>query len=271
MTISTENLQSMGQDIDFLNKKIVDLSFQLENHPVYQLIQTTTNLKIFMKSHVVAVWDFMSLLKRLQRDLTCVELPWFPKTQTTQWQTALDPRFVRLINEIVLGEESDKWFCSETNTTIGPIDHFSLYLSAMSEVGADCSTIDKLYQTRSWNHLQGIQKTFVDYHIQLATTGTIGEVAAAFFYGREKLIPVVFQSLLDRSVLNAQDCPSFVYYIKRHIQIDGEEHGHMAEECFDLLKLNHHQKILAMNAAIQSLSYRIELWNEVEQSILINN
>jgi len=51
---------------------------EIINHKVYGVINNTDSLKIFMQYHVFAVWDFMSLLKSLQNNLTCNSIPWFP-------------------------------------------------------------------------------------------------------------------------------------------------------------------------------------------------
>src|ERR1700752_2774103 len=95
----------------------------LLNHPIYAEVASVDDLKRFMEDHVFAVWDFMSLLKRLQHDLTCLKVPWFP---------VVDPHAARLINEIVMGEESDLG-----PDGVSPISHLDLYLRAMEEVGAE--------------------------------------------------------------------------------------------------------------------------------------
>ena len=102
---------------DRLNQKKAELSA----HPIFSEIHSLSVLQRFMESHVFAVWDFMSLTKRLQQELTCTRLPWLPPR---------DPHAARLINEIVLGEESDD------RLDAGHYSHFELYLDAMREIGA---------------------------------------------------------------------------------------------------------------------------------------
>ena len=107
---------------------------ELVNHKIYSKISSVDELKIFMENHIYAVWDFMSLLKALQVNLTCIKNPWIPSDNT---------QAARFINEIVLEEETDEIKGG------GVISHFELYLEAMKQIGANTSKICLLYTSPS--------------------------------------------------------------------------------------------------------------------------
>lgn len=243
----------------FSHPELLDLHETVAHHPMFQKIRSLSDLRIMMETHVFAVWDFMSLLKRLQKDITCVELPWKP--------SPFPKRMVRLINEIVLGEESDLLQNGE------PMDHFSLYLLSMKEIGAKTDRLENYLKTMDDSQMTDAEKNFVQFNLHLATKGQLHEVAAAFFFGRERLIPDMFTSILSDldNNLDQNDQKSFPYmryYLERHIEIDGGEHSHLAHECLDVLCGNDLKKREeAELAGITSLKLRYDLWSDVQSRL----
>jgi Protein of unknown function (DUF3050) len=233
------------------------LRAELENHRVFRALEDRTALARFMQVHVFAVWDFMSLAKRLQRDLSCVELPWLPPA---------DPAASRLINEIILAEESD------VGSDGKPASHLELYLAAMREVGADTEPFEA-FMTRLRSGLSVEQALlvseapvfvgdFVRHTMDIALKGSTLQVMASFFYGRENVIPSMFQGLLDRWRIAPASAPAFVYYLKRHIELDGDSHGPAASRLIATQLANApHRVSEAYGVARASLIARRDLWN----------
>ncbi len=251
---------SQNPNILTLQQRIEPVRQELLLHPVYRGIQDLDGLQKFASHHVFAVWDFMSLLKSLQRDLTCVEIPWIPVGSA-------DTRF--LINEIVLGEESD--VDEEGNR----ISHFELYLKAMSQMGASSEAIQQLIFSISSGTpiLDAIKqsplhpkiKEFLQFtfHVVLETPAHIK--AAVFTFGREDLIPDMFMAILKEIY---QEYPNkvstFKYYIERHIEVDGDHHSHLALAMVEQLCGNDEKKWAeATEYAIKSLHFRSGLWDSI--------
>ena len=113
--------------VEKINNSILNYRRELLDHNLYSNIKTIDDLRDFVQIHVFAVWDFMSLLKSLQRKLTCTTTPWIPNNNS---QTAY------LINEIVLAEETDINQIGERKS------HYELYLEAIESFGADTNDID---------------------------------------------------------------------------------------------------------------------------------
>lgn len=233
---------------------------KLSHHTLYKKIKTTADLQVFMETHVFAVWDFMTLLKRLQKEITCVDIPWNP--------SPYPKNVVRLINEIVLGEESDK------DREGLACDHFTLYLRAMNDLGADSSRLLNFTKDLNFDKwTTKAERNFVTFNLDLAMKGKIHEVAAAFFFGREKLIPDMFTSILGDLSKNLDETtqvnfPNLRYYLERHIEIDGGEHSHQAQDCLQSLCGSDEKKWEeARLAGVRSLVLRSALWDEVESRL----
>jgi len=118
-----------------------------------------------------------------------------------------------------------------------------------------------LEQIGAPHHVQ----VFVAHTMALANSGSTEEVLAAFFYGREDVIPEMFRRLLDTFYSAKHDndrLRHFVYYIDRHIELDGDSHGPKGREVLeDLVANSPHGHERALRAACHSIRARIGLWN----------
>jgi Protein of unknown function (DUF3050)/Type II secretion system (T2SS), protein F len=207
--------------IDRLEKVIDEARTRVVTHPLYANLDTHEAIVTFMEHHVFAVWDFMSLLKSLQRNLTCVQVPWVPTGPTGSR---------RLINDIVLVEESDE-------LRGGFISHFELYVNGMAEAGADTSVITAFIELlRAGRPVEEAltevavpapSAEFVTTTWEFIQNAPIHSQAAAFAFGREDLIPDMFQQVIAVREQGGK-LDTFVDYLARHIEIDGEEHTPMA-------------------------------------------
>jgi len=237
--------------------ELKDLQAELIAHPIYSAVATMDDLHQFMQVHIFAVWDFMSLVKRLQAILTCIQIPWLPPE---------DESTARLINDIVLSEESD------IDRAGDPASHLTLYLTAMREVGASSRMFDTFLDhmrrgmalDASFEAAQVPRyvRRFVHSNIRLAQQGHAEEVAGNFLFSREDAIPKMFRTLLARWDIPATDAPNMVYYLERHIALDSEQHGPEALSILEKVIGGDRDRFLrAQHSAFQALRARIHLWD----------
>jgi len=245
-------------NLETLRTRIEPLRQQIVQHELYTKINTIEAIRVFMQHHVVAVWDFMSLLKSLQRELTCVSNPWLPVGSA-------NTRY--LINEIVTGEESD------VDQAGNRISHFELYLKAMEQAGANKLPIQELIasiqtgtsleQALATSSLPDAAKRFAQHTFDLIEKNQPHILAAVFTFGREDLIPDMFLSILNKIEPGGQYSIDLTkYYIERHIEVDGGHHSQLALEMTQELCGNDAQKWQEASAAVEkALASRVALWD----------
>ncbi len=240
---------------------MADARARVTSHPMYARLTTPEAIVTFMEHHVFAVWDFMSLLKTLQRNLTCVEVPWVPSGPSGSR---------RLMNEIVLVEESDA-------LRGGFISHFELYVEGMVESGANTSVIHAFIallreRTPVPAALEAVAVPAPSAEFVKTTWGFIQNSpvhcqAAAFAFGREDLIPDMFQQVIAVRDRGAK-VDTFVDYLARHIAVDGEEHTPMAMQMLvDLCRDDELKWQECATAVNQALEARRKLWDGVLAAI----
>jgi hypothetical protein len=238
----------------------------LLQHSLYANVKTIEDLRHFLEGHVYAVWDFMSLLKALQSKLTCTTTPWLPVG---------NPQIRYLINEIVLAEETD------INAEGQRQSHYEMYLDAMKACGADVTAVEEfldnvettqnIFVSIKQSKLHPDIKEFLDFTFRVVEEGQAHEIAAAFTFGREDLIPSMFTEILKNFQSNfpSTDLSKLIYYFERHIELDADEHGPMAMQMVDELCGNDPVKWQEVEEISKlALLKRTGLWNAIQETIL---
>lgn len=248
---------------DIIEERLTDLRQTLRSHELYGNIQNIKDVQVFMENHVFAVWDFMSLLKALQQELTCIRTPWTaPK----------NPILSRFINEIVHGEESD------LNENGEPASHYEMYIEAMIEIGANTNGIKEFISQIESGHsvefslikteLDSAVADFVNYTFSIVGTRKPHLIAASFTFGREDVIPDMFLEIIEKSKIHGQEYRKLKYYLERHIELDGDEHGPLSLKMIEELCGDDETKWAEVEeVAKKSLIKRIELWNAINTII----
>ena len=254
-------------NIAFINREIQAQKERLLQHSLYDKVKTIADLNCFLENHVYAVWDFMSLLKGLQAQLTCTTTPWFPTKN-------LGTRY--LINEIVLAEESDLTIDGRRQS------HYEMYVEAMESCGANTKGIEhflsevhslhNIYVAIKKSNLHPNIKAFLDFTFRVLDEGKSHKIAAAFTFGREDLIPSMFTVILKNFQANfpETDLSKLIYYFERHIELDADEHGPMAMKMITELCGTDAQKWNDVaEISVLALEKRIGLWDAIEEQIVM--
>ena len=249
-------------NIEHIQKEITSLREELKSHRLYQQLQTVEDIKIFTQDHVFAVWDFMSLLKTLQRELTCVSIPWVPRKKG---------KLTQFINEITLAEESDVDLSGESKS------HFEMYLDAMRHMGSETHKIEvflsKIHQNSSieealdFAEVPEAVKNFVKVTFKTIYSNDTHKVAAAFTFGREDLIPDMFIEIIHQTH-EQESFKDFLYYLNRHVELDGDSHGPLSLDMIVELCGDDQQKWSeVLVTAKEALEVRISLWDYIADNI----
>ncbi len=259
-----QNNLNVNNTIENIQNQLKPLLLEVNAHPVYEKIKEIEDLQIFLEHHVYAVWDFMSLLKYLQVNLTCITIPWTPTD---------NPVTRQFINEIVLAEESDIDYSGK------PASHFEQYIDGMMGCNADTSEVYHLIDeieagTDVFEAIDDLMiadevKAFLRFTFELIQTNELHKVAASFAFAREGIIPDMFTSIVKN--LN-KEFPGvlvkFIYYLERHIELDGDSHGPIAMHMIEELCGNDDQKWNdCLEVAEQSLKMRMKLWDAISDCI----
>ena len=260
----TETLSKSS--LDYLKDSVKPIREKLAANKIYQAIKEIDDLQIFMEHYVFAVWDFMSLLKAMQIEHTCVSIPWNPSGNAV---------VRRYINDLVLGLESAQL----PNGSVG--SHFELYVKAMEQWGANTAPINEFIRRTTIG--ESVEKALSDSDVPPASQRFVAntwhtiinaephQIAASFLFGRESIIPDSFINMIEQiNEGNNKEDDILVGYLKLNNQEEQDIRKPVADLLLTELCGNDEKKWEEAKAAVvNALEHRIEFWNSIHKHILL--
>jgi hypothetical protein len=144
----------------------------------------------------------------------------------------------------------------------------------MDEAGASHNSIDRVVSALQQSHTvpealnhadaPAAAARFVSSTFEIIGRDQLHEVAAAFAFGREDLIPDMFLAMVKELNANGQNFNTFIYYLERHIELDGDHHAGLSALMLSHVCGDDAQKWAEATATAQeALRARIALWDGI--------
>lgn len=270
-----------------IERRVAPLRKKLREHKIYESFEDLNDVRSFTQMHVFAIWDFMSLLKSLQAELSG-QLPWIPTAQARAGQ---------LVNEMVSRYERDVNERGET------MSHFEMYLAAMTQLGSDTKCLEtflsmlqgcadlKSFSTSSTEAAAPTKDQpsfakcvdfsllscgaprgaadFAAYTFSLIDSGEMHKTAASLAFGRQYVILDRLLSILNQAERAGDSVDKFKYMVLRHKDLYAKNYTPLSFQL--LVELCGTDEVMwreAGNAAVQALQARIKLWDATHDYLL---
>jgi hypothetical protein len=171
---------------------------------------------------------------------------------------------------------------SDVNELGLAMSHYEMYIDAMIQVGADTSNINLFIKAiEKGDNLEDASKKikldapileFIKFTMDIVNSDKPHSIASAFTFGREDVIPDMFLEIIGQSKTNDDKTYSkLLYYLNRHIELDGDEHGPISLKMVEELCGNDNLKWEdVLETATEALKMRLKLWDHITACILLN-
>ncbi|HVV67422.1 MAG TPA: DUF3050 domain-containing protein [Gammaproteobacteria bacterium] len=254
----------MHTKISHIIAAISPLVDAIQQHKLLTAIDSIEKLRLFTEIHVYAVWDFMALLKALQRKLTSIQSLWTPP---------INSMGCHLINTLLSEEESDYLLDGRY------LSHFELYQEAMWHCGANIQPITGfISDIKAYKPLSSLlaradlpppARGFI------TDTFTIIEkdshaIAASLAFAREYITSNLFSTILQtiQPAGSSYSLKPLRCYLQRHIDLDSDKHSQQSQMLVvSLCGTDEIKWQEALDAALFSLQSRLQLLDGIHAAI----